>query len=89
MARLHELESNLEPKAFIGVMASQAFKDYALRAGSREKWAIRELAKLDMNLGKVLAAEASGDRQWLLIDSFLIRLSNMWKTPTFSVESQG
>ena len=75
VTRLRELEPNLEPKAFIGVMASQAFRDYADFGGAKEKWAIRELAKVDMNLGKVVAAESSGDRPWLLIESFLMLLS--------------
>ena len=71
---LERMKMNLEAKAFVGVMASQAFKDYEEHAGAREKKVLRELAKLDMDLGTVRTENASGDREWLLIEGFLIRL---------------
>ena len=89
---LEGIQVYLEPKAFIGVMASQAFKDYAekaergsasgdknstlaTRAGgvdlaTREKRALKELAKLDMNLNEIR------QQPWLLVQAFLLQLSS-------------
>lgn len=76
VAELRRLEPGLEPKAFVGVLASQAFKDLA-GGGEREKKIVRELAKLDMDIGAVLVSEASAERPWLLIESFLVRMGRI------------
>lgn len=74
---LEELRAYLEPKAFIGVMASQAFRDYDEHAGAHEKRVLKELAKLDMDLGRVRRADVSQDRDWLLIEGFLARVKTI------------
>lgn len=75
--KLEELREGLEPKAFIGILASGAFKDFETRAGAKERRVLKELAKLDMELGQVAAANASPDRPWLLIQGFLMRVSKI------------
>lgn len=74
---LEGMKMNLEAKAFVGVMASQAFKDYEEHAGAREKRVLKELAKLDMDLGAVRTESASNDRVWLLVEGFLTRLKTI------------
>ena len=74
---LRGIRDGLEPKAFVGVMASQAFKDYGQRARARERKVLREMAKLDMDLGKVLSSEATAERGWTLVEGFLMRVSKI------------
>lgn len=78
--RTQARESKLEPKVFIGVLASGALRDYEMSAGASQSRACRvlkELAKLDLDLGKVGAAEASPERPWLLIEGFLTRMAKI------------
>ncbi len=73
---LEEVREGLEPKVVVGVLAAGAMRDYS-QSGQRPKtaqWILGELAKLDMDLEAVASAEASSERKWLLIESFLIRL---------------
>ena len=74
---LEGMKMNLEAKAFVGVMASQAFRDYEEHAGAREKRVLKELAQLDMDLGTVRRESASNDREWLLVEGFLTRLKTI------------
>lgn len=74
---LEEIRAGLEPKAFIGVMASTALKDYQQRGGQREKRVLREMAKLDMEIGEGQASNKSLEKPWLLIEGFLLRVSKM------------
>ena len=74
---LEEIRAGLEPKAFIGAMASTALKDYQEKGGQREKRILREMAKLDVEIGKGQAGDKSPDKPWLLTEGFLLRLSKM------------
>ena len=74
---LEEIRAGLEPKAFVGVMASTAMKDYQLRRGQKEKRILHEMAKLDMEIGKGQTGDKSPDKPWLLIEGFLLRVSKM------------
>ena len=68
---LREIKDENDPYMFFGLMASQALKKYSYRQGDRERQALKELAKLDMQM-KTTAIEP-----WLLIESFLLRLSSL------------
>lgn len=68
---LQEIAPTTEPSLFIGLLTSQAIKDYQARQGSREKHALQELAKLD------LAIKTTKVDPWLHIASFLLRLSSL------------
>lgn len=68
---LQEMELEQEPMMFLGVMATEAVKEYALRQGTKEKNILRELSKLDMTL------KSTATEPWLLIESFLIRLASL------------
>ena len=68
---LQEMELEQEPMMFLGVMATEAVKEYAMSQGIREKRILRELSKLDMTL------KSTATEPWLLIESFLIRLASL------------
>ena len=65
---LRRIEGEQEPMMFLGLMVTQAVRDYAARPGAREKKALRELSRLDMEL------KSSKIAPWLLIEAFLLRL---------------
>ena len=67
-----KIESEQDPMMFLGLMVSQALKDYAMRSGAREKRALKELSKLDMQL-----KQGSTLQPWSLISAFLLRLSSL------------
>ena len=67
---LDKIKEEQEPLMFLGLMVSQALKDYSVRQGAKEKKALRELSKLDMQLKL-----ESKLQPWLLIKAFLLRLS--------------
>lgn len=69
---LQEIESKQDPMMFLGLMVSQALRDYAVRAGAKEKRALKELSKLDMQL-----KQESTLQPWTLISAFLLRLSSL------------
>ena len=65
-----EIKQNEDPIMFFGLVVSQALKDYASRQGTKEKRVLRELGKLDLQL------KTTSHEPWLLIESFLLRLSS-------------
>ncbi len=67
---LKDIEPTEEPARFVGLMVSQAIKDYAARQGITEKKALRELSKLDLDI------KSSSVDPWLLVEAFLIRLTS-------------
>lgn len=67
---LEEIKPTQEPMMFVGLMVSQAIKDYVARQGVAEKKALRELSKLDLDM------KSSSVEPWLLIEAFLIRLAS-------------
>lgn len=71
---LEEIRVSQEPMMFVGLMVSQAIKDYAARQGAAEKKALKELSKLDLDM------KSSPVEPWLLIEAFLTRLASCWQT---------
>ena len=67
---LAKIESSQDPIMFFGLLVSQATKDYTTKQGNKEKRALRELSKLDLNL------KSTSFQPWLLIRSFLLQLSS-------------
>ncbi len=68
---LEEVQGEEDPYMFFGLLASQAIKKYEWRAGARERKILKELSRLDIQM-KTATVEP-----WLLIKSFLIRLSSL------------
>ena len=71
LAMLSKIKPEEDPMMFFGLLVSQAIKDYSLRQGIKEKRALKELSKLDLNL------KSTSYQPWLLIESFLLRLSSL------------
>ena len=68
---LDKIKHHEDPIRFCGLMISQALKDYRAHQGIKEKRALKELSKLDLDL-KTTSLEP-----WLLIQSFLLRASSL------------
>ena len=68
---LAKIKPQQDPMMFFGLMASQAIKDFTKKQGTKEKKALKELSKLDQEL------KSSKLSSWLLIESFLLRLSSL------------
>lgn len=68
---LGKIKEEQEPYRFLGLLVSQAIKDFTLRQGGKEKRALTALSKLDMDM------KSTGIEPWLLIESFLLRLSSL------------
>ena len=68
---LDKIKHHEDPIRFCGLMISQALKDYRAHQGTKEKRALIELSKLDLDL-KTTSLEP-----WLLIQSFLLRVSSL------------
>ena len=60
-----------DPVKFAGLLNSQALKDYAKHQGTKEKRVLQELSKLDLEL------KSTSIQPWLLVQSFLLRLSSL------------
>lgn len=67
---LEKIKPTQDPIMFFGLMVSQAIKDYQKNQGTKEKKALKELSKLDIEL------KSSKLSSWLLIESFLLRVSS-------------
>lgn len=68
---LEKIKNQEDPIMFFGLLASQAIKDYQKTQGTKEKKALKELSKLDLDL------KSSKLSSWLLIESFLLRFSSL------------
>lgn len=68
---LEKIKQNEDPIMFFGLLVSQALKDYNNKQGTKEKRALKELSKLDLDL------KTTSLSPWLLIESFLLRLSSL------------
>ena len=68
---LEKIQSEEDPIMFCGLMISQALKDFKNHQGTKEKRALRELSKLDLDL------KSTSLQPWLLVQSFLLRLSSL------------
>ena len=68
---LEKIQTGEDPIMFCGLMISQALKDFNAKQGIKEKRALRELSKLDLDL------KSTSIQPWLLVQSFLLRLSSL------------
>lgn len=68
---LSQIQPDQDPFMFLGLLASQAIKDYGAHPGAKEKRALKELSKID------LQAKSTSFQPWPLIQSFLLRLSSL------------
>lgn len=68
---LEKVQNDEDPVMFCGLMISQALKDFKNHQGTKEKRALLELSKLDLNL------KSTSLQPWLLVQSFLLQLSSL------------
>lgn len=68
---LDKIKQEEEPIRFCGLLISQALKDYARNPGIKEKRVLRELSRLDIEL------KTTSYSPWLLLKSFLLRVSSL------------
>lgn len=68
---LKKIELEQDPYLFFGLLASQAIKRFDQRPGRKEKVILKELSRIDMQM-KTTSVEP-----WLLLKSFLLRLSQI------------
>ena len=66
---LESIKTEEDPIMLLGLLTSQAIKDYYSRHGNKEKRILKELAITDLQI-KTAKVEP-----WLLIESFLLRMS--------------
>lgn len=67
--QLEQIKPNQDPIMFFGLLASQALKDYNQHQGPKEKRALHELSKLDLQM------KSTSIDPWLLIEACLLKLS--------------
>lgn len=68
-AMLSKIKPTEDPIKFTGLLVSQAIKDYEAHPGERERRTLKLLAKTD------LEQKSTSLDPWLLVESFLLRLS--------------
>lgn len=68
---LEDIKDQEDPIMFFGLLASSALKDYNIRQGTREKKVLKLLSQLDLRI------KSSPIDPWLIIESFLARLSHI------------
>lgn len=71
IAMLEKIKQNEDPIMFFGLLVSQALKDFTTGQGTKQKTTLKELAKVDLQM------KSSSIDPWLLIESFLLRLSSL------------
>ncbi len=70
VADLRKIEPNQNPVKFVGLLTSQAIKDFTARPnGAKEKRVLKELSKLDILM------KTTSCQPWLLVESFLLQVS--------------
>lgn len=68
---LEKIKSEEDPMMFLGLLASQALKDFDARQGIKEKKIMKALAKTDLQM------KSTSIDPWLLIESFLLEVSHL------------
>ena len=68
---LEKIQAEEDPIMFCGLLISQALKDFKNKQGTKEKRVLKELSKLDLDL------KSTSLQPWLLVQSFLLRLSSL------------
>ena len=73
---LKKIEPDEDPIRFVGLLVSQALKDFQKNHGAKETRILKELSKLDIRM-KITKIDP-----WLLVESFLLKMgksSNFYK----------
>ena len=68
---LESIKFSEDPHLFFGLLVSQALKDFQQKQGTKEKKVLKELSSLDLEI------KSTSLSAWLLIESFLLRLSSL------------
>lgn len=68
---LESIKSTEDPIMFMGLLISQALKDYKSRQGIKERQILKELSSKDMQM------KSSKIDPWLIVESFLLSLSSL------------
>ena len=68
---LESIENEQDPYMFLGLLVSQALKDFTMRQGTKEKRALIELSKLD------IAMKSTSMQPFSLLKSFLLQVSSL------------
>ena len=68
---LEQIEDQNDPYMFVGLLVSQAVKKFQYNQGTKEKRALKELSKLDLQM------KTSTIQPWILVKSFLLQLSQL------------
>ena len=67
---LEQIESDQDPYMFLGLLTSQAIKDFAMKQGIKEKRVLAELSKTD-----ILMKTTFSEQPFLPLKSFLLQVS--------------
>lgn len=67
---LETIRANEDPIKFMGLLVSQAMKDFKMRQGVTEKAILRELARVDMKM------KTTKIDPWLIVESFLLKMNS-------------
>lgn len=70
VSMLEEIESDQDPYMFLGLLTSQAIKDFNLKQGTKEKRALKELSHTD-----ILMKTTFSEQPFLPLKSFLLQVS--------------
>ena len=73
VSMLESIKKDEDPIMFFGLLVSQAIKDYQNNQGRITKTTLKELSRIDLQI------KSTSLDPWLLIESFLLRLSNLQK----------
>ena len=68
---LEKIETTHDPYMMVGLIASQATKDFEYRQGAKEKRVLAELSKLDMKM------KSTSIQPFSLLKSFLLQVSSL------------
>ena len=68
---LEKIETTQDPYMMVGLIASQATKDFEYRQGAKEKRVLAELSKLDMKM------KSTSIQPFSLLKSFLLQVSSL------------
>ena len=71
ISMLEKIKSTSEAMQFLGIMVSEASKDFSRNQGTKEKKALKGLSELDIKL------KTTSVDPWLLIEGFLLRLASL------------
>lgn len=68
---LEQIENEQDPYMFLGLLVSQALKDFSMRQGTKEKRVLQELSRLD------IAMKSTSLQPFSLLKSFLLQVSSL------------